>query len=90
MHRISVCLASILSLAVLIGPASAYEFEVQNGVNVWFPTPLPPPPMVQMAAPVQVQVIVTVRECDECQPILYAHDEGYPGYIGGHLEGRPY
>lgn len=88
MHRISVCLASFLSLACFNLPASAYELEVQNGVNVWSPTPLPPPPAVQVASPVQVQVNVDVRDDDDCLPNLYAYDEGYPGYVGGHLHGQ--
>ena len=58
MHRISVCLASFLSLACLALPVSAYELVVQNGVNVWSPTPLPPRPLVQPASLVQVQVNV--------------------------------
>ena len=90
MHRISVCLASFLSLACLGIPVSAYELEVQKGVNVWRPTPLPPPLIVQVASPVQVQVKVKVKEDDDCGPILYAYDEGYPGYVGGHSKGKPY
>ncbi|MDP4822388.1 MAG: hypothetical protein NWR47_00380 [Aestuariivirgaceae bacterium] len=90
MHRISVILASLLSLGCLIAPASAYELKVQRGVNVWSPTPLPPPPVVQVASPVQVQVNVTLREDDDCEPVIYAQSEGYPGYVGGHLDDRRY
>lgn len=90
MHRISACLASFLSLACLGIPASAYELEVQNSVNVWRPSSLPPPAFVQLAAPVQVQVNVKVEEDADCGPILYAHGEAYPGYVGGHLADAPY
>jgi hypothetical protein len=91
MHRISFCLASLLSLAALSSPAASYELRVEKGVNVWSPSPLPPSPAFIASAPlILVQVNVALDTDEDYAPILYAHDEGYPGYVGGHLQGKPY